>query len=205
MNIVEWLESAGIKNYTVKKDMTVDVYGDVDISRMELEYIPVQFGVISGTFDCSNNKIKNLSGAPNTVGKSFFCSHNEIISLSLGPKLVGVAYDCGCNNLLNLVGLPQKLEALSVRDNPLKTFEGIEIEIKMHLCITDILLKEMDFIPVDCKRIILDIGFENSENGIIDFDYIKKRFIERDKIKKEQQLLVANIMMGKRLGKNLKL
>ena len=50
----------------------VDVEGDFDCSLEELKnFKGVKFGRVSGTFDCFQNSLQTLEGAPQTVGGSF--------------------------------------------------------------------------------------------------------------------------------------
>src|ERR1035437_7990371 len=43
-----------VSNFTINPDLTVDVRGDVNLHAQKLEEIPVQFGVVTGKFDCSH-------------------------------------------------------------------------------------------------------------------------------------------------------
>lgn len=48
--VESWLEEMKIVNYTINKDLTVDVAGDVDIFYTRLKSLPIRFGVVSGRF-----------------------------------------------------------------------------------------------------------------------------------------------------------
>ena len=76
--IEAWLNAMSIKNYTLNTDLTVDVKGDVELSRKGLTGIPVQFGNVGGSFYCHDNKLTSLNGAPKEVGKDFYCYNNAI-------------------------------------------------------------------------------------------------------------------------------
>ena len=79
--VISWLDKYDIKNYTLRDDLIVDVKGSVDISRREIETIPVQFGVVAEDFVCYENKLKSLKGSPTYVGRDFFCQKNLLESL----------------------------------------------------------------------------------------------------------------------------
>lgn len=59
----EKLKDLKIKDYKINNDLTVDVVGDVNLSGKGLTEIPVKFGVITGSFYCSNNQLTSLKGA----------------------------------------------------------------------------------------------------------------------------------------------
>ena len=64
-----WLDSMEIKGYTINKDLTVDVSGNVNLSSQKITSLPVQFGKITGNFYCNNNnKLTSLKGSPIHVG-----------------------------------------------------------------------------------------------------------------------------------------
>ncbi len=93
-----WLDKMGIKNYTINKDGTVDVEGDVDIFYKNLTgEIPIQFNKVGGSFYCYNNKLISLKGAPEKVGGDFSCTYNNLTSLKGAPKEVGRDFDCSNN------------------------------------------------------------------------------------------------------------
>jgi hypothetical protein len=107
--IEEILEELYIQRYTINDDGTVDVAGNVDISRKGLKEIPVQFGEVTGTFDCTENKLSTLEGAPIKVGGSFDCHDNKLTSLEYAPKEVGAAFACTKNKLSSLEGSPKEV------------------------------------------------------------------------------------------------
>src|SRR3990167_9294018 len=104
--IKQWLDEMGVKDYTINKNLIVDVEGDVNLSHKKLKKFPVQFGKVRRNFYCSYNQLKSLKGAPQNVGKSFFCSHNQIKSLKGAPQKVRDFY-CSYNQLKSLKGAPQ--------------------------------------------------------------------------------------------------
>ena len=71
--IAAWLDKYNIENYTINDDLTVDVAGNVDLYYNKLATIPIQFGKVTGWFDCSNNKLTSLEGCPSIIRGEFYC------------------------------------------------------------------------------------------------------------------------------------
>ena len=85
-----------------------DVDGDIDLSNCELHtFGPIKFGVVTGDFDCSDNNLTDLDGAPQTVGGAFYCYDNQLVSLEGAPQEVGGDFYCHDNQLVSLEGAPQ--------------------------------------------------------------------------------------------------
>ena len=119
------LDNLEIKNYTINKDLTVDVTGDVIIDHKALKVIPVQFGVVTGNFICSNNELTTLQGGPTKVGGYFNCDNNKLTTLEGGPTEVGESFYCGDNKLTTLQGVPTEVGGgFYCDDNKLTTLEG---------------------------------------------------------------------------------
>ena len=97
----DWLDkcSKGSWNLNPKTGL-VDVKGDFDCGRQGLDsFKGVRFGRISGKFDCSENRLTSLEGAPQSVGIHFDCSYNSLISLEGGPQSVGGDFYCHTNTI----------------------------------------------------------------------------------------------------------
>ena len=89
----------GITNYTINNGL-VDVDASVDLSYMRLTKLPLQFGKVTGNFNCSNNKLTStLEGAPKTVEGNFNCHSNKLTSLEGAPQSVGGDFYCDNNPL----------------------------------------------------------------------------------------------------------
>lgn len=118
--IKSWLEKLSIFNYTIHDDLTVDVNGDVSLFSKNLTYIPVQFGIVSGFFDCSENQLTSLLGSPTEIGKSFFCSKNRLTSLEYLPAIVEKDIIASNNQIRSLKKTYLiRSETLCVQLNPL--------------------------------------------------------------------------------------
>jgi ribose 5-phosphate isomerase RpiB len=107
--IEDILDELKIKNYTIYKDGTVDVNGDVYLTSLGLTKIPVKFGKVTGNFNCSNNQLTSLKNAPKEVTGYFDCSCNKLTSLKNAPEKVGRSFDCSFNNLTTLEYAPKEV------------------------------------------------------------------------------------------------
>ena len=73
-------EKYEIKNYTINPDGSVDVDGEVKLTR-KLNYstkLPLKFGKVSGNFRISHNNLISLVGSPKEVGGYFSCYDNQL-------------------------------------------------------------------------------------------------------------------------------
>jgi hypothetical protein len=99
----------GIQNYIINADGTIDVHEDVILLNQKLAFIPLQFNKVSGSFNCSYNKITSLVGCPVEVSGNFICSGNYLTSLEHCPVTVGSSFYCYDNNISSLVYFPTNL------------------------------------------------------------------------------------------------
>jgi hypothetical protein len=119
----------GIENYTINNGV-VDVNGDVNLDDKVLTKIPLNFGVVSGNFWCSNNKLTSLEGCPSHVGGKFYCSYNKLTSLEGCPSHVGGNFWCNNNQLTSLEGCPSQIgDGFYCSYNKLTSLEGCPSEI----------------------------------------------------------------------------
>ena len=72
--VVDHIDHYNYKEYIGK---TVKVTGDVNLSRLGLTKIPINFTEVGGNFWCYANKLTSLTGAPRRVGGGIFCSYNQ--------------------------------------------------------------------------------------------------------------------------------
>lgn len=99
----------GIDNYVINNDNSVDVAGTVDISEKELVNIPIKFGVVTGNFICSNNKLTSLKNIPNRCD-NILCDNNCLEYLDLT--------DICCNMIWHDIEIYNKLSfAFDLKDN----------------------------------------------------------------------------------------
>ena len=112
-----------IKNYTINKDGSIDVNGDVDLSVNELTEITLKFKNVSRCFNCSHNELISLKGSPERV-INFFGYYNQLATLEGGPKYVSEGFWCNSNQLTSLKGCPEIIYGdFNCHDNQILTFE----------------------------------------------------------------------------------
>jgi hypothetical protein len=120
--IAEICMKYGIENWSINSEGLVDVNSDVDLYRKLLFVfeLPLNFGHITGSFDCSTNYLTNLKGCPHTVGGYFDCYDNKLTSLEGCPKSVSGSFDCSHNQLTTLRFAPEEVEGEAfVLPNPI--------------------------------------------------------------------------------------
>ena len=64
---------------------------------------------ITGSFDCSGNKLSTLKNCPQKIGKSFNCASNKLTSLEGCPENIIEELNCRANNLISLKGCPKNI------------------------------------------------------------------------------------------------
>ena len=85
----------------------------------------INFGKVTGSFNCSRLGLTSLKGAPQTVGGYFGCSDNQLTSLKGAPQTVGGEFDCRDNGLTSLRGAPQTVgNWFNCSENQLTSLEG---------------------------------------------------------------------------------
>jgi hypothetical protein len=110
MSIEKWCRGFGLRGYSIRDDSgIVDVKWSVDISNENLRKIPIQFGIVTASFNCCSNRLTSLKGSPIEVSEDFQCEDNQLKSLEGGPEIVGSDYYCYDNRLISLEGYPEKL------------------------------------------------------------------------------------------------
>ena len=108
---------------------------DGDLSKNDLsnfiaenkEGFTINFGKVTGSFDCPNLELTSLKGAPQKVGRDFYCYNNNLRSLEGAPQEVGRDFDCSWNKLTSLEGAPNEIRgSFDCRYNPnLYSLDGI--------------------------------------------------------------------------------
>jgi hypothetical protein len=78
-----------------------------------------------GDFNCANNQLTSLEGAPSSVGGDFVCGFNQLTSLAGAPSSVGGDFNCFTNNLTSLEGAPSSVGGDFIcSNNKLTSLEG---------------------------------------------------------------------------------
>ena len=115
----------GIKNWSLNPDGTVDVDGNVDLSRQRLSKLPLKFGRVTGYFFCSYNQLTSLEGCPTEIGGNFYCHINLLTSLKGCPTEIGGNFYCYNNQLTSLEGCPKEISgSFFCYNNQLTSLKG---------------------------------------------------------------------------------
>ena len=85
------------------------VTGNFDCSDLGLVSLKGAPTEVSGYFDCTYNQLSSLEGAPQKVSGWFACYSNQLTSLKGAPQEVGGYFDCSDNHLTSLEGAPKKV------------------------------------------------------------------------------------------------
>ena len=107
----EWLDQCTDGTWQLNPQTgLVDVEGDFHCDDQGLsDFKGVRFGKVGGGFNCNNNQITTLEGAPQEVGLGFYCRNNQITTLEGAPQEVGRSFNCNNNQLTTLEGAPQEV------------------------------------------------------------------------------------------------
>ena len=120
--------SANGKGFTINFGK---ITGNFDCSELDLISLKGAPQEVGGHFKCSNNRLTSLKGAPQEVGKGFFCSGNKLISLEGAPRDIGGNFWCNNNQLTSLKGAPQKVgKDFNCSSNRLTSLEGAPQTVK---------------------------------------------------------------------------
>ena len=85
----------------------------------------INFGKVTGCFDCSELDLTSLKGAPQEVDEGFNCSKNQLISLEGAPQKVRGWFYCSDNQFTSLEGAPREVgENFVCSINQLTSLEG---------------------------------------------------------------------------------
>jgi hypothetical protein len=123
----DWLDEWVSGTWSVNPQTgLIDIAGNFWMPKRNLvDFKGVKFGKVSGFFNCSDNSLTSLAGAPQSVGKFFNCSDNSLTSLKGAPQEVGASFNCSDNSLTSLEGAPQEVGAsFNCSDNSLTSLKG---------------------------------------------------------------------------------
>jgi hypothetical protein len=145
--VAEICKKFGIRNWSIR-DGLVDVDGNVGLWNKGLNKLPLKFGRVSGYFDCNNNNLTSLEGAPKEVGGYFSCGWNNLTTLEGAPKEVGGNFSCRYNKLTTLEGVPKEVGGnFSCSYNKLTTLEGAPKEVGGNFYCRNNNLTTLDHMP----------------------------------------------------------
>lgn len=155
-----WLRNMGISNYTLNTNGNVTVHGDVNLSRREINgSLPVQFDIVKGHFNCSNNALNSLKGFPTEVWGDLCCHGNNLQSMK------GIGYLAGSDLPLSI----KRIDGIfCLRGNPIfeggigaisiKNLKGIEADQLSFSIINRYLQRSEDVF--ECQAELINAGHE---------------------------------------------
>lgn len=86
-NIETICKRYGIENYHINNDGGVDVNGFVNLEAKNLTEIPLCFNNVTSFFDCCNNKLTSMKGAPKFLSGNLLCYNAGLTTLQHFPIL----------------------------------------------------------------------------------------------------------------------
>ena len=86
-------------------DGLVNVTGNVQLANKELTELPLNFGVVNGSFYCYGNQLTTLVGSPTKVKGHFYAYYNQLTSLEGCPKDVRDRIDLTNNFIYDITGI----------------------------------------------------------------------------------------------------
>ena len=106
-------------------DGDLDAYIIKNFVSEDKDGFTINFGKVTGKFNCSELGLKSLKGAPQIVGRNFNCNYNRFTSLEGAPREVVKDFSCYGNQLTSLKGVPQEVGgSFYCSGNRLTSLEG---------------------------------------------------------------------------------
>lgn len=137
--IILWLEKQNIKNYTITSNeeygFVVDVQSFVNLRDRKLARLPVKFGHVNGSFNCSYNRLTSLKNCPDSVDGNFNCAGNQLTSLEYAPQSVTTSFSCDENQLTTLENYPKSMGgSMTCSKNKLVNLDDIPEGVQKIVC-----------------------------------------------------------------------
>ena len=126
----------------------------LDLSNSNLHDLPnISDIIINGNLDVSNNKLKNLVGAPNKV-VYLNAFGNQIDTLVGSPQEIRMI-NVGHNNLKSFKGISPKVKDVYAYDNPIESFERLPKKLIWFTFTCDN-VKSWDHFPLSIEYVVID-------------------------------------------------
>lgn len=126
-----------IFNYTINDDLSVDVDGNVDLSGKYLQQIPIKFNKVKGSFNCSACGLTSLINCPTEIHGDFDCSDNFLENLDGAPVLREFH-----NEDLHMTQYP----VFNCSNNKIKTLKSFKLDVVTHFnCSYNPNIKDLSF------------------------------------------------------------
>lgn len=153
-----WLNHQEIRNYTINKDNSVDVNGDVHFSNLRYKKLPIVFNKIDGDVSINGGLLETLDGLPSKLSGELSLSELTLKSWSGCPTSVHTlsVHDCKIpsdlpqfqsiagsvhfheiKGMTSLKGLPEVIGGLSLQYCQISSIEGVPKQINGAFILTD--------------------------------------------------------------------
>ncbi len=162
----------------------INVKGNLDISRKELNKISIQFYHVEGFFACDNNQLTSLKGCPQYVSDNFFCSHNQLMSLKHCPQSINGFFHCYDNQLTSLEYFPRNISrhCYLVNNDELLKYKKESNNIHIQNMSDDEFINQYDF--AFWNQIHFQEKIKKENNQIIEILYLNDK---KEKMTSNQQ------------------
>lgn len=119
------------KNTPKRKSLIPNAYGHIVCCNSNLTSLEenefIQY--VNGHFNCSDNQLTTLKGAPQFVHGNFDCSRNQLTSLEDAPKRISEDFYCVLNKLTSLNGIPESIGGSFYCDNSITLMEMARVDL----------------------------------------------------------------------------
>lgn len=107
---------------------SLKIFKNMGFSPHEL---PVAFGHVKGNFSINTNGLKSLKGCPNIVDGHFDCDQNDLVDLQGAPEHTGSFYARSCN-LTSSKGVSKTINGgLYIWGNTLKKMDHLPLKAQI--------------------------------------------------------------------------
>lgn len=118
-----WLKSI---KHRVNKDGSIDILESVGWFNLGMNKLPpFNINRVYGNYNCGNNALVSLVGAPHRVDGNFYCFRNQLTSLEGIPQYIGGDLNCSDNKLESLTEVNVVRGEISFYNNQLKSIADI--------------------------------------------------------------------------------
>lgn len=196
-DIILWLKDNGIEKYRINKDLSVDIFQDVDLSyhnnnnpdiiiNPETFILPIIINSVHGFFECSYHNLINLKNITPKYCKKLILYHTGIESLEglentesiiiCGHNLKNLSY---INNSIKEIEITQQINSYNKDTFNIEALNGLKID-KLILNDNNITEKDLLKCVFFCKKIILNNNIRNDLTSTINNKYlfIKKEMMD---------------------------
>ncbi len=177
----------------------INIDGNFVIKDTKLKKLPIQLGVVD-TFDCSENQLTTLMGAPYCTNKNFFCSDNQLKSLEYASRIILGDLYCMNNKLEELENIYLIKGSLLCYGNNIKNLIKFPSWIEK-----DVIMSGLSYIAGESL-----IKYKPESESVLEFfqhrDFSFWSHLHQiDKIHDEQEKILSMMMMNEKIKKKKKL